>query len=269
MLSGQKTLSSFDKKHPCIFVLSTGRVGTETLSALLDLCPNLLSFHEPRPLLYKMSKSSFQNGMTNCEKIWDDSFMSLRADLLESALASGVGYTETSPQSTFMAPAISRVIPGAKFIHLVRHPADVVRSGMRRGWYAGHSADSTRITPKEDCVVSEHWSEMSQFEKNTWLWSETNKWIYQYTSSLPEDKYLFLKAEDIYNGNREILEQVFKFCGAEYPEEKKINKILSKKYNRQSVGKFPEFDQWSSTEVDELKNYVGETAELMGYELKK
>jgi hypothetical protein len=268
MLVARKRLSSFSSEHPCIFVLSTGRVGTETLSALLNLSPNILSLHEPHPLLYKLAKNAYQNGMSGCESVWDDAVMSLRVDLFESALSSGVGYVETSPQATFLAPAINRMIPDVKFIHLTRHPATVIRSGMRRAWYAGHPADATRITPLAASETCENWPGMTPLAKIAWLWSETNRWICEYTSKLPEEKHIFLKAEDIFNGDINVIKKLYEFCSSEYPDEKKINQILSKNYNKSTAGDFPPFGKWSSADVDELKSYAGEMAANMKYNLE-
>ncbi len=269
LIARRKSISAFNNTNPCIFVLSTGRVGTVTLSALINLSPSILSFHEPHPLLYKMSKRAYQTGgLAGCEGIWDDVFMSLRTELIESALASGVGYVETSPQCTFLATAIYRTIPNVKFIHMVGHPATVVRSGMRRGWYAGHSADATRIVPKDDSDIAKHWLDMTQLEKNAWLWSETNKWIFEFTSTLPQEKYKFLKSEDIFSGNKDVLNEIYEFCSINYPKEQKINKILSRNYNKDVLGDFPPFSQWSSADVDQLKFHAGEMAKKMKYNLE-
>jgi hypothetical protein len=267
-MSGRKRLLTFNNAHPCIFVLSTGRVGTVTLSELFNLSSNILSFHEPQPELYAMSKRAYLDGMTGCEGVWDDVFMSLRTELIESALADGVGYVETSPQCTFLATAIYRTIPNVKFIHMAGHPATVVRSGMRRGWYEGHPADATRIIPKEDSEIFKSWSDMGQLAKNAWLWSETNKWIFEFTSSLPEENYLYLKSEDIFSCNKNILNKLYRFCSSGFPREDKIKKILSHNYNKDVIGNFPPFEQWSSADVDLLKFHAGEMAEKMEYNLK-
>lgn len=267
LIAGRKPLPAFNKENPCIFVLSTGRVGTVTLSSLINLSPNILSFHEPHPLLYKMSKRAYQDGMDGCEGVWDDAFMSLRTELIESALAGGVGYVETSPQSTFLAPAIYRTIPNVKFIHLAGHPATVVRSGMRRGWYAGHPADATRITPNEDSEIYKAWFDMKQLAKNAWLWAETNKWIFEFTSSLSKENYLYLKSEDIFTCNKNILKKLYEFCSSDVPKEEKIKKVLSHNYNKDVIGDFPPFGQWASTDVDLLKLNAGEMAEKMEYSM--
>ena len=43
--------------------------------------------------------------------------------------------------------ALGELFPKAKFIQLVRHPGDFVRSGIRRKYYSGNENDDSRITP--------------------------------------------------------------------------------------------------------------------------
>lgn len=45
---------------PCTFVLSTGRVGTETLTTLLNLSGDIVAEHEPFPRLTKTSFDAYK-----------------------------------------------------------------------------------------------------------------------------------------------------------------------------------------------------------------
>lgn len=56
----EEKLHEFNDKNVCMFVLSTGRVGTATLAALLGMAKNVFTYHEPRPLLYGLSKFSYE-----------------------------------------------------------------------------------------------------------------------------------------------------------------------------------------------------------------
>ena len=56
---GQQRLQRFDDQHPCVFFLSTGRVGTQTFASLLRLADNVFAYHEPRPNLYGLSRTSY------------------------------------------------------------------------------------------------------------------------------------------------------------------------------------------------------------------
>ncbi len=259
-------LSSFDDLHPCVFVLSTGRVGTMSLARLLKLANNIYATHEPYPKLYKLSKACYQVS-NELSELSESVFWSVREDIIKKSLNMGRGYIETSPQGTFLAPIILRSIPSVRFIHLIRHPADVVTSGMRRNWYGGHHADSTRITPATDSKFHYSWSESSQFEKNAWLWMETNRWILEFLSSVPDRQKITIRAESLYSISIDEINKVFKFVGADMPLKKSILKVMSKKYNQQTKGSHPRFKDWSPREIEQLRRISGELASSLGYEI--
>ncbi|XOF34673.1 MAG: sulfotransferase [Candidatus Electrothrix sp. YB6] len=266
-LNIEPRLKQFDHQFPCVFVLSTGRAGTQTLSELFKLAPNIISYHEPMPTLYRLSNLAYNQlrCWKNCKDIWQESFVTARAALLRRSLCCHKGYVETSPHSTFLAPVIASVIPNVKFIHLVRDPRCVVRSGMRRNWYNGHSFDSTRITPQIKTEEGEKWESYTLFQKNIWLWNETNKWIADFLSTFPRSKQLIVHSEDMFSGNRETVEKIFNFIGGTVPSEGKMSKVLKKKMNAQKKGDFPMSDSWSKQMDSELKARAGTVAMRLGY----
>lgn len=259
------SITGFDELHPCVFVLSTGRVGTMTLARLLSLTSNMFVLHEPKPSLYELSKANYHHDFGALE-FSDNIFWSLRKDLIGAALKMGCGYVETSPQSTFFAPAIFKSIPSVKFIHLVRHPAEVVISGMRRNWYGGHPADKTRISPRVDSDYYGIWHDLSRFDKNAWLWSETNKWISSFLESIPENQHIRVHSESLYNNDPIVIDEIFRFLGAEKPTEKRVQHVLSRKYNRQIRGDFPRLVDWQPEMISHLRQICGAESKILGYD---
>ena len=161
-LGFHKPLDTFDEEHPCMFVLSTGRTGTETIAALFTSAKNVISLHEPSPRMYEISKLAYEYSEDAvARRLLGAAFLSLRNELLNTSLAYGAGYVESSPQVTFLAPVILEKYPMARFIHLVRDPRDVVRSGMRRKWYDGHPSDPTRIVPVHNSQDRQKWNEFN------------------------------------------------------------------------------------------------------------
>jgi hypothetical protein len=258
----------FNDKHPCVFVISTGRVGTETLAALYSLSRNVMTYHEPAPKLYNLSKLAYQkNEDLSAHDLFREAFLLARNELLNYSLSCGVGYIETSPQATFLAPFILDLIPGVRFIHLVRDPREVIRSGMRRKWFDGNSADKTRITPLANSVSFQKWDQYTAFQKNAWLWTETNNWIKQFFSTIPSEHTLFLRSEDVFEADPATLEKLFNFIGAPLPSEKKIHQLLGKKLNFQKTGEFPSASMWTDAMNSDLLTIAGDTARSFGYDL--
>jgi hypothetical protein len=264
---GRERLHKFDDKHRCVFVLSTGRVGTQTLAFLLKLGRGIYAYHEPKPYLYALSKLSYQYCTDPAAlEILCEAFLIARHEKLNYALSCDKGYVETSPQVTFLAPAILAVVPSVRFIHLVRDPRDVVRSGMRRHWYDGNSYDKTRISPHPDSLAGQQWENYDTFQKNLWLWVETNRWILDFSMGLRE-RVLLVQAENIFNASEEILEDLFDFVGITMPSERKIQRVLHKKLNAQKRGAFPQVSEWSVEMRSNLIAIAGDIAGQLGYDL--
>lgn len=263
----KKQTDVFEEFSP-VFVLSTGRVGTETLDALFQPLGSIFSYHEPKPSLYRLSKAAYEYEKESlAENILQEAFLTARTDLFQYSLACHKGYVETSPQVTFLAPIVLKIIPNAKFIHLARDPRDVIRSGMRRKWFDGHPNDPTRIVPRPDSSHSPLWARYSPFQKNVWLWNETNHWILEFSKALATNQFLFLRSEDMFAGKSDILANLFAFLDVPSPSSMKINQVLNKKLNAQKSGEFPSATSWTDEMKAFLLEVADDTATQLGYHL--
>ncbi len=267
-LAGRRALADFDAAHPCVFVLSTGRVGTQTLAALCGLSENVRAHHEPEPRLFALGKLAHAAGSSAAsDGTLLEGFRLARAALLEEARSSGRGYVETSPQVTFLARVIRELVPDARLIHVVRDPRDVVRSGMRRGWYAGARGDESRIVPGPDDPHAASWEAMSPFEKNLWLWAETNRFILELASGLPGPAPVLIHSEQLTAGEPPALERLYDTLGADVPRRAQIEAVLAQRMNAQTRGSFPPWDAWTPDQREATRRIAGPVAERLGYAL--
>lgn len=263
----EQGFTQFRSNTPCLFVLSTGRVGTQTLSDLFKIAPNIFVHHEPKPNLYRLSSLAYKHSENwqQDRDVWQEAFITARTDLLNYSLYCHRGYVETSPQTTFLAPIILQAIPNVQFIHVVRDPRYVVRSGMRRKWYEGHPGDRTRIVPHPESEAGQKWETYTSFQKNIWLWTETNRWIMGFLSTIPKDQQLTIHSEDIFGAEPEIIEKIFTFIGAPIPTQQKVLGVLKKKAERSKKWEFSrtrsvdcsngdrtEGDRWSNSQSSGL-----------------
>ncbi|MCR4317845.1 MAG: sulfotransferase [Planctomycetes bacterium] len=251
----------------CVFVLSTGRVGTETIAALLGLAKELEAVHEPLPQLYSLSTicyKHFEEGGT--DPTAGEAFLIAREESIRRAKLANKAYVETSPQVTFLARAISSVYPRSKFIHLLRSPVDVVTSGMRRGWYDGNQWDSRRIVPRTGTMFHSRWDSMSPFEKNIWCWTETNRWISEFRKTIAAERSIMIRSEPLFDGDNNTIDSLFSFVGSAVPSKRKLNKILDKKLNSQTTGEFGSPAEWSSEMKNSFADIAGEVTRDFGYE---
>ena len=264
--AGYQPLPAFDDEHPIVFVLSTGRVGTQTLAALLNLAPNLFAHHELFPKLYGLGRLAYWYSADPLARtILIEATSSARQKYWQYALNVGRGYAETSPQLTFLAPILFHLYPQARFIHLVRHPYAVIRSGMRRGWYQDHPADATRLIPKADDPLAGRWQSLPRIDKIAWLWAETNRWITTFMRDLPPQQRLTLQAESLFAAEPSTLESLYPFVSSPLPPPRKIQRILGRQLNAQKTGHFPPPQEWDERMRQDVWHWVGDIAESLGY----
>lgn len=243
-----------------VFVLSTGRCGTNTLASLFELSKQVLAFHEPQPQLGKLSRQAYEQYPDIPNAILGTSFLLARQNLFQASQLSGKHYIETSHYNTFLAPVIAEILPNARFIHLVRHPVDVVLSAVQRKWYLDNPDDVMRIRPRRDSQVP--WDEYNILQKNAWSWAETNQWIIDFCRTLPDEQYHLIHAEDMFAGRAETITQLYDFTQIMEPAENRIQRILGKKLNANPQKR-------SNNKVvdgaDAIWTIVGSVASQLGY----
>lgn len=253
---------------PCIFVLSTGRVGTKTLTALLALSPTIVATHEPEPRLVKPSFDAYMEGhnLTSNDK-WNAVVLAARDDAVCEANRRGKIYVETNNRLTYLASALAVTFPASKFIHLHRHPYEVVRSAMRRGYYQNHNWDFARIRPRADEPLAAKWDQLSPLEKSAWYWARCNAESHTFLNTLPAPRRLDLRADALFAGDEETLKTLFSFSGVEFPPSERVEEVLGQKINAARKGNFPLPSEWSETERASVRHFVAETAQILDYDL--
>jgi hypothetical protein len=251
---------------PCVFVLSSGRVGSKTLTALFALSSRVRSEHEPDPRLVKASFDAYLDGPAIAESgSWRALVYAARDDHVCEANRRGKIYVETNNRLTYLAPALARCFPASKFIHLHRHPYEVVRSGMRRGYYQGHNWDFARVRPRPDEPIAAEWEVLPRLEKCAWFWARINGEARAFLRSLPDGRGLDLPADALFSGDRATIERIFAFVGVELPPKDLVEEVLGRRINAAVRGSFPVPSDWSEADRAAVWRYVGDLAGELGY----
>ena len=261
---------AYEKKWvgcPCCFVLSTGRVGTKTLSALFALSSEVQSYHEPLPRLIKASYDVYMGENTSPETALELIYAA-RDDRICQALFKGQIYTETNNRLTYFAHLLAQAFPASKFIHLYRHPYDVIRSGMRRKYYVGHKWDFARIRPRKGSLLVKEWQRYSPLKKTAWYWAEVNRFSIDFLKTLPEERKLFIKAEKLFAGDSQTIRTLYNFLGVPVPDSKQVEKVLGQKLNEQPKGGGQIAVDWSNKNIEEINQQVRNIANHLDYILK-
>jgi len=247
---------------PCCFVLSTGRCGTKLLTKVLNMSNTIDCQHTPSPELVQASKKAY-------ERIWRDrecfrlAISMARYDLVRDSYLKDLIYLETNNRITFFAPVLADIFRKAKFIHLVRHPGEFVRSGIRRGWYTEKTGARLGKIVLSD---SHKWVVMSQIERISWLWNETNQFVERFKEEVQDQRRVFsLRAEELFSDPVKV-QGIFEFLDVKPPALKRIKKVIKYPINIQKVGRFPKYKEWSEEQKDQLKVYAT-LAVKYGYQL--
>lgn len=259
--------SNFETLDSPVFFLSTGRCGTSWFTELLETDDALKVFHVPIPEMAAQGRIAYEyhikgNITARESKLLQEIFLTGREEYLLKCQQSGKKFIETDPRLTFFAHHIAAVLPNSKFVHLYRHPADVVRSGFRRDWYnsrAGH--ELSKISPENSNI---DWQNYSRVQKIAWLWGETNQYISDFQNTIAEDRFFTFNFDEKSKDNVKLL---LSFIGSNI-KESIILDFLNKKVNVNTVRtKFPKYDEWSLEDKADFKLIVNEVAVQLGYKL--
>lgn len=233
----------------CVFVLSTGRAGTELLENIFRLDKRNLTFHEPQPDLVYASRMAYEIGPDNKtgRKL---AFVASRYHLLKKSYLIRKRYIETNNKISFFADAIHDLLPNSMFIHLVRDPRNFVRSAMRRKYYQGHDYDDGRLIPAKGSTEL-NWDSASLIMKNGWLWNETNQYIENIKNTMNSERIKTIRSEDLFNNPKNVKE-ILEFLKINVSPDSTLDRILKRPVNIQVKGSFPDFKNWSESDKDDL-----------------
>ena len=138
-VSGSTSISS---RKPPVFVLGCGRSGTTILSSILSHIPGAIFLNEPRVLWINAferfdvwsTQSDRREGTLRLDagdvsKISASFLRNAHLDVLNASSNDKSSFVlEKFPEHAFKIPALLRIFPDAKFIHIIRDPHDVASS---------------------------------------------------------------------------------------------------------------------------------------------
>mgnify|MGYP006410170975 FL=1 len=240
----------FTNMNP-VYVVSTGRAGSELLVKLMNASNVGSVHHEPRPRMFYGSKLAYELG-TNSIKAIQMAYLNARYDLLKKTFLEDVRFVETNNRLSFFMESLSDLFPRAKFIHLIRHPGAFVRSGIRRNYYKSNENDDARLTPLRSDIIYDTWDKFSDIEKIGWLWNKTNEIIESAKKNIDSKRVLTLKSEDLFN-NYEVYNHICEFINHELLGDSMIKALIAKPTNRQIQNNFPKWKDWSIEDKEKLK----------------
>ncbi len=224
-----------EKIETAVFVLSTGRVGTEFLSKFFDTCfEEITGFHQPFPLRrFRVESNRHVAGHVSREHL-KKIFTHMRGELL--AKVQTPLYLEANNYLYGFTSALEELFERVVIFHVVRHPFSYLESQMNFTSYSGLKQIFMNYMPywtpprPEKCGVKDFsWKKMTLLEKYAWQWVSTN----QYLDSLKNGKssYHLIRFEDIFNEKASGLRYMVQALGFDWETAEKC-KFEWKKYNK-------------------------------------
>ncbi len=267
------TINQMLDQYSPIFVLSAGRSGSKFIHNIFSHCSDIQSYHEAFPTLQYYSNFAFQN--QNQPSVLNKMFEASRMELILNTYNDGKIFAESNQCLVFFSNAILSAFKNAKFIHLIRHPGDFVRSAIMKGWHKNDSIwEAGRIRHKD----SETWQKFNQIEKLAWVWSETNKYISTFLNACLLGHSLSVKLEELIH-NQHVFTDIISFAGSRTTfdqneiielQKKRVNALeihQSEPPNMHKLSFYPKFNDWPEKDKQSVRNFVEPLASQYGYVL--
>lgn len=225
-----------------LFVISTGRSGTLTLSKVLSQHPAIrCKFQKEEGV--RMLSAQYANRELKYEKV-------------KSAVSNLYGSRDTYDKADSdhklwnLVTPLSEVLPRSRFIWLIRDGRDVAASFHQHDFWNPERYDENwnvkpgkelyweqRLVQGDKCGAfsKKAWRSMSQFAKCCWFWQYANDTIREQLEKIPGERWFPLRLEEF---NQEKANDLFKFLGV------KAHNVDIRRWhkNRKAIAYWPEWD---------------------------
>jgi hypothetical protein len=217
-----------------VFVLSTGRCGTLSLTHLFKEVRDTVVHHAPHPEMASLQAPLYKLAREKEAATSAAVALSVRLEMLEAAAFMRKTYIETNAKLAFLAGGLAQAYPHARFVHLTRSPHGYVRSVLARHYYDQDGLDKGLPQPTDETVPK--WSRLSREMKCAWLWNETNAHIADSLDKYAEGRSRHLRMEDLTPDGESIL-PVLEWLDLPAPSPRRIARAFGRKLNASSTQK--------------------------------
>jgi len=225
------------------FITGMGRSGSMFLANLLNKCEGGKVLHEP---VIKREQIEHLKAFKNEEASLNYISHFRKKIILDNAKGLEF-YGEVNSYLRNHVPALKKVFPEAKLLHLVRDGRDVVRSICCRNTFKENDKTTIGVEPEGG------WKKESRFEKICWYWVESNDRVSKHI-----DKYINLEKIisdwDYFKTN--ILDYLGLKMSRKLWEDLKAVRINKNKTN---------YDKWTEDQKNIFNVMCEKTMEKFGY----
>jgi hypothetical protein len=271
------------------FGASTGRTATMHLANCLNAEPGCTCVHEGKfrhretsgeqilPFLTLENRLAYETPGKAADIIEEKRAVIDTLDIEGLSHFGDVAYNN----SPFLVPLSVR-FPNAKFILIVRDGRTFVRSATVLegedetpvGWPPDDKETTRledyislgRLQPRRDSPLRAEWADWGAFEKNVWLWAETNTLILDAMQEIEPGRCLLVRFENFVSDPLREYTNIREFLGFEgdLPGETK-EVLLSPTVNASGIYAIPAYEQWSMQQKAHFARIAGPVMEQLDY----
>lgn len=271
------------KKIQPIFIISTGRTGTQFFAELFSKgFKRVYAVHEPPPDLLELSlsfisnKISFKGGLGELRRLR----MSLCKQVL---LGKNSHYVESNTNIAFMIPLLKAFFPNYKMIHVIRDGRDYVRSAFSKVIFPTQNNQPTMLfmSPEDhrdrlqapdlpSDPYNKCWDDLSRFQRICWYWITVNTIIEQAVEG--DSRVLRVKYEDIFSEESGIegVLKIIDFMGVADQmifTQQDLKDFFRKKINYTEKYLLPSWDGWTTEQKRFFIEIASEKMKNYGYSI--
>jgi hypothetical protein len=259
------------------FIVSSGRSGTAMLTKVLAAAQGVTIEHEYMVHIVQPLAVRRYQGLIDAKAA---------QDVLSATHGAAVLYAQTplwgdsSNKLSWLIPDLAALFPEARFIHLARDGRKVASSYFHKlanecyderatEILGAHLADPSRVPPPPpekrywwpqptDAATAEAFTRYNQFERICWHWAEINRVILRDLGSIPKNRRLYLRLEDL-RAQASTVQELCAFLGVRYREDYFAAFARPHNVNR------PTDTMLTTEERAIFRRLAGETMQQLGY----
>lgn len=242
-----------------VFILSTGRTGTQFLAHHFDRDPRVCALHEPVPsrglrfwTVAYLEGAVDQGSMSRTLRVYRTGFF----DKISEPI-----YIESNNFLAGFAETLIDEFDEPTLIHVVRDPRSYVRSAINKGAAKGLKGLTNRYVPFSHLGLESD-SENPTVQRTARYWTLVNSHLR--TTGQDYAGYHLYRYEDLFQGDSAAFKELADLIGIRDPA---INRFMEGgRINESPRELMPPWDQWAHSEQEIVIEECGELMAHFGYQ---
>lgn len=263
------------------FIVSSGRSGTAMMERLFGAFPQVDMHHEYMVHHVQPAGVKFAMGLIGL----DEAVSVLRETHAAAVHYSGAAlWGDSSNKLSWLIPALDKLFPNARFVHLARDGRKVASSYLHKLSAECYDDASTRVLqayydargalpapppekkfwwplPQRDDLRAQAFRSYDQFERIAYHWAEINTTIARDLSAIALERQMFLRLEDLVD-NGDERKRFLNFLGL--PWDDRVAGLLKRPHNVNKPEDFPLTPQ----QTEQFWRIAGGAMRALGYDAR-